>query len=101
MKIASLLQDLVFQDEKPTLTVILETEFTKEIRLTFKEGQIMKEHRTPLPLIVEVVEGIIDFGVNDDVFRLEKGNLIALEGGTPHSLKAVVASIIRLTISRN
>jgi len=100
MKHTNILQDLNYNEAKVTISVLLETDTTKEIRILFKEGQSMQKHQTPYPITVEIVEGTIDFGVNDELFHLVKGDLVALDGGVPHDLKALSDCIVRLTLSK-
>lgn len=101
MKIASLTEDLVYNENKPAITVLIETETSKEIRIIFKKGQRMNEHRTPFSIVVEVFKGAIDFGVNGSKQHLRSGSLIALEGGILHDLEAIEDSIVRLSLSKN
>jgi len=100
MKNNNLYQDLNYNDDKVAISVLFETDTTKEIRILFKKGQLMKKHETPYPITVELVEGIIDFGVNDELLPLKKGDLLALDGGVPHDLHAQADSIVRLTLSK-
>ena len=100
MKTASLFKALQYNENKPLISVLLETDFTKEIRIAMKTGVAMKKHKTSFPIVVEIVDGQIDFGVNDDVYSLQKGDLIALNGGVPHDLKAKKDSIVRLTLTK-
>lgn len=100
MKIASLKESIVYNDTKPAINVLLETESSKEIRIVFKKGQQMKEHKTPFPIVVEIFNGAIDFGVNGIKNHLKVGHLIALEGGIPHDLIALEDSIVRLSLSK-
>lgn len=100
MKTASLFNELEFNANKPVINVLFETSFTKEIRIAMQEGTDMKKHQTPYPIVVELIEGEINFGVENEILMLKKGDLIALDGGVPHDLKATKDSIIRLTLTK-
>ncbi len=69
MKNSSLSKNIAYNETKPAITVLFETETTKEIRIVFKKGQLMKEHKTSFPITVEIFEGAIDFGVNGKLFN--------------------------------
>jgi len=101
MNIASLYQDLEYKENKPSVNVLFETSFTKEIRIAMKKGVEMKEHKSPFPIVVHIVEGTIEFGVNGTNHILEKGSLIALEGNVPHNLITTEDSIVRLTLTKS
>ena len=100
MKTASLTDNIQYHETRPTIQVLLDTENGKEIRIAFKKDQVMKEHKTPFAIVVEVFEGSIDFGVNGDIHTLNRGDLISLEGGVPHDLTAVKDSIVRLSLNK-
>jgi len=100
MKFTNILKDITYNEDKVAITVLFETESTKEIRIAFKAGQFMKKHQTSFPITVELVDGVLDFGVNDTVHHLVKGDLVALDGGVPHDLLAKEDCIVRLTLSK-
>lgn len=100
MKKSNILQDLNYNEDKPAISVLFETESTKEIRIVFKKGQLMKEHKTNFPITVEIFEGDLNFGVSDEIYKLKKGDLVALDGGIPHDLNAITDCIVRLTLSK-
>lgn len=100
MKSANIYQNVAFNENKPVITVLFETDFTKEIRIAMSKGTLMKEHKTSFPIVVEIVEGEIDFGVKQPTKSLKKSDIIALESNVPHDLKANENSIIRLTLTK-
>lgn len=100
MKIASLNSDLNFNDDKVTIQVLMETDSSKEIRILFRKGQIMKEHQTGFPITVEIHRGAILFGAQGQEIKMSSGDLIYLEPNIPHDLKAEEDSIVRLTLSK-
>jgi quercetin dioxygenase-like cupin family protein len=101
MKTASLYQDLEYNPSKPLIKVLLDTSFTKEIRIAMQKGTLMKEHKTAFPIVVQIIEGVINFGVQGKVFEMKKGDLVALEGNINHDLQANENSIIRLTLTKH
>lgn len=101
MKIASLLKDLEFNESRPSVQVLFETSSSKEIRIALKNNQLMKEHKTPFPIVVEIFEGKVLFGVDGVKKELVKGDMLSLDGNVPHDLLGQQDSIIRLTISKS
>lgn len=100
MKTANIYENIIYNENKPIITVLFETDFTKEIRIVMQKGTVMKEHKTSYPIVVEILDGDIEFGVNQETNHLTKGDLIALYGNVPHDLKANENSIIRLTLTK-
>ncbi|SKB70044.1 cupin domain-containing protein [Maribacter arcticus] len=100
MNSTSFTENLDFNDTKVVIKVLLETSFSKEIRILMKQGQVMKEHKAPFPIIVHILEGEIAFGVEGNVHDLKQGAMLTLEGNVPHDLTAKADSIVRLTLSK-
>lgn len=60
----------------------------------------MKEHKAPFPIIVHLLEGHIDFGINGKKNELTKGAILTLDGNVPHDLNALEDSVVRLSLSK-
>lgn len=101
MESVNILENLNYNEDKVAISVLFETEITKEIRILFRKGQLMKKHQTKFPITVQIVEGVIDFGVQDKTHYLKKGAIVSLEGSVPHDLLAQKDSIVRLTLSKS
>lgn len=100
MEIKSFEDKLEFNDTRIVTSVIIETSFSKEIRILLKDGQVMKEHKTPYPINVHILSGEIDFGVEGVSHLLKEGAIVSLEGNVKHDLNAKADSVVRLSLSK-
>lgn len=100
MELNSFNNDLEFTDNRVKISVVLETSFSKEIRIAFKEGQTMNEHKTAYPIAVHLLKGAVEFGVEGEKYQLKEGDILTLEGNIPHDLLAHEESVVRLTLSK-
>lgn len=101
METASLKENIQYHESRPVIQVLLDTDAGKEIRIVFKKGQVMKEHKAPFPIVVEVFEGCIDFEVSNDIMHtLKEGDLITLKENVVHELIALKDSIVRLSLNK-
>jgi quercetin dioxygenase-like cupin family protein len=104
-KTTKFLDNIQYNDNAPAIDMLLESDFTKEIRIVFKAGQTMQKHQTPFPIVVELVKGTLDFTVYDgtkdpEKLNLEAGDIISVQAGIPHDLSATSDCIARLTLSK-
>ncbi len=100
MKIVSFNKDVVYQENKPAVTLMLDNVYTKEVRIALSRHQLMKEHKAPYPIMVQVLRGVIEFGVQGKKYTLQAGDLIALDANVPHDLLATADAIVRLTLHK-
>lgn len=101
MKKESFNTDVVFTNEKIQTKVILETSFSKEIRILLAKGQFMKNHKAPFPIIVHILEGEIEFRVNNESYLMKTGDVITLDAHVVHNLSAISNAVVRLSLSKS
>lgn len=97
----NILENIEYKENGVNIKLMFESEASKEIRIVFKKGQIMKDHQTSYPISVEIFEGEIEFGVKEKTYTLKKGDIVSLEASVMHNLKANENSIVRLSLSKN
>ena len=82
------------------ISVLSENQSSKDIQIIMPLNSVMKEHKAGFDITVQVLKGCIDFGIQDQILRLNELDMIAVAANIPHSLKANENSIIRLNLSK-
>jgi len=100
MEKGSFLTDVVYDKERPKINVVVQTPFSKEIRIALTKGQLMKDHSAPLPIVVQVLKGQVDFGTESGQVILMEGDIISVEASVRHNLLGIEQSVVRLTLSK-
>ena len=101
MEIRRLLKNVEFKEHKPAIKVLIDNDYSKEISIAFKHHQLMKEHKSPVPIAVQIIKGCIEFEVEKTPHKLNEGDLITLSANVPHSLLALTDSVVRLTLYKD
>ncbi|GAA5147721.1 hypothetical protein GCM10025768_08360 [Microbacterium pseudoresistens] len=101
--VASSLQELI--DAVPTEEGrvrphrTLDAEGVKVRTLAFDAGVVMREHRAPVPILVQVLTGRILFRVDGIEHDLAPGGTIQVAASVPHELEAVEPSHVLLVLA--
>lgn len=78
---------------------LLRSEHLQVFRVVLPKGEEFSDHAVPGEITVQCLEGSIDFRIlGDKVQRLAAGELIYLNGGQPHALKALQDASVLVTI---
>lgn len=64
--------------------------------LAFSAGLELARHLAPAEIMVNVLEGEVEFTMGDRVMKLKKGDFLLLGNGVPHSVHAVTDAKIML-----
>ncbi|MGV9411615.1 cupin domain-containing protein [Nocardia sp. NPDC003693] len=75
------------------------------VRISFRAGQVLAEHRAAGPIFITCVSGEIDLDVTavsgTTSHVLEPGSVIHIEGGDPHELRARTDAVVQVVLHRN
>lgn len=93
-KIASLLD---YDATKVVSTDILNEENGFVKLLAFKQGQKIAQHAAPGDVMIQAIEGKIEFTLDTEPQTLHAGDYMILRVGTLHSVKALTDAKILLT----
>ena len=67
----------------------------------FDKGQELSEHTAPFDAIVQVLDGMVEIKIADDIHTLETGSTIIMPANVPHAVKAVEKFKMLLTMIRD
>ena len=67
--------------------------------VAMRSGSQWSDHKTPARISVQVLRGQIRFTTPDNAFELAAGDLLTLDPGVVHSVKAAADSAFLLTLS--
>lgn len=94
-------QSTDFQSEQVKVNVLAQNNSAKEIQILMAENSVMKEHKAPFAISVQVLSGEVKFSVFDEAATLRALDMVCLDALVPHSLHALKDSIVRLSLAKN
>lgn len=79
-------------------TTLLRSEHLQVFRVVLRKDEEFSEHAVPGEITVQCLEGLVDFTIGAGAAtRLAPGQLVYLDGGQPHALKALENSSVLVT----
>lgn len=83
-----------------TINAMTQNSNAKEIQILMPKNSVMKEHKAPFDISVQVLCGEIEFSICDDTARLKTLDMVSLMANEAHSLRAMEDSIVRLSLAQ-
>lgn len=77
---------------------LLRTPHLQLIRLALGAGQQMPMHQVPGEITVQCLRGAVSLILPGTTCRLDAGHLVALAGGEPHAVQALVDALLLVTV---
>jgi len=79
-------------DDRITPSRILAADRVRIMHLAFDEGQELREHTAPVPILLQVIAGHFTIDAAGSSLELSPGGLVHLAAGVPHAVTATEPS---------
>lgn len=83
---------------KPDVAMVAKTEGANVVRLSFRPGQVMADHRAPRPILVLGQRGEVVVTIGDDTLTLRPGSAIHIDAQVTHALRADAEAAVTLLV---
>ena len=92
---------LAYQEEAVISRTLIDKTAGTVTVFAFDEGQGLSEHTAPFDAMVHVLDGEVEIKISGRPFHLKAGEMIVMPGNNPHSLRAITAFKMMLTMIRS
>jgi quercetin dioxygenase-like cupin family protein len=99
MDIAEELGKIRSRGSEVSSTTLLKTDTLRVVLTALKAGARLHKHHADGRLVVQVLEGEIEFHAEDTPHHLHKGTLVSLEAMAQHEVTASTDAVLLLTIA--
>jgi quercetin dioxygenase-like cupin family protein len=93
------LSDLIEVAPESTVSrTVLKEEGSRVVLFAFDSGQELTEHTAAVPILLQVLDGLLRVGADGDQIELSPGGLIHIGARVPHEILALQPSRMVLTM---
>jgi quercetin dioxygenase-like cupin family protein len=96
-QLAELRSELPENRDRRGITLVKEHGITV-VLTALREGALLREHDTPGPATVQVLDGSVEIRVGDETLRLGPGQIVAFDARVPHEVEASSDAAILITV---
>jgi quercetin dioxygenase-like cupin family protein len=96
--VESLLESLPIVAGRARRRQVLKTKGVRVMRLSFDAGQVLSERAENAPMLIQTLQGRVTLTVEGEQIDMPEGAVIHLERQLPHSIEAVEASHLMVTL---
>lgn len=91
--------EITWQKNDRNAITVFKNDTMRLVLVALHKNAVMDEHATDGTINIQLLEGQIEFTTPDKTQALKKDQIVALNGGIPHSLKALEESVFLLTLT--
>lgn len=99
LRVLDLLKAAQWSEQGPRTRLLADSDSARLVLMTLRADQVVKEHRAPSQLLVQVLDGCVLFTAAGQTLRLQSGMICQLAAGIPHHLSAEKDSVLLLIMT--
>lgn len=93
-----LLAALPVTESSITSRVVVNNPLIRVVVFAFDTGEMLTEHSSPRAVVVQLLDGAIDYTLGGETSRMAPGDVIYMEPGIKHALVALEPSHLSLVM---
>ncbi len=97
--IDDLKNEAVWDEKKHNSVTLFKSDKMRIVLIGMQAGFRLKEHTAPAVISVHVLDGKMNFVVENNVVELHKGQLCTLQAKVPHAVEAIEETFFLLTLA--
>jgi quercetin dioxygenase-like cupin family protein len=86
-----------FAENQPHAELLTQVADTRVLLISFRAGQLLKEHQTSHNILVQVLQGTVEFRITEKSVVLRPGMVLQLDANISHNVLAQTEAILLIT----
>lgn len=82
----NIFENLVINDDKPSILSIKKNDKTNLFAVGLKEKQVLAKHRTTIPATLMLLKGRVDFNITNESITLKEGDIFEIPINIEHEV---------------
>ncbi|RYD52201.1 MAG: hypothetical protein EOP52_08500 [Sphingobacteriales bacterium] len=97
-RLAQLKSEPAWQDRDRTAITLVHHPRLRVVLLTLHKDALMETHTADGPVTIQVLEGRLAIGMNEQSYELQPGEVLVIDDQIPHSVQALDEAAFLLTM---
>ncbi len=98
---AKLIDLVAYQKNAIVSNTIIKKKAGTVTLFAFDAEEALSEHTAPFDALVQIIDGLMEIKVGDEVFKLGAANTVILPADIPHALRAIEPTKMLLTMIKS
>jgi quercetin dioxygenase-like cupin family protein len=97
LEVFDALSSVRFTEDQPHAELLTQVADTRVLLISFRAGQLLKEHRVSHNILVQTLQGTVEFRTAEKSVVLRPGMILQLDANISHNVLAQTEAILLIT----